>query len=53
MKSLGSGGGHGEICEGMVYRGRHPERDPKPDYGYGRPLSEVERGVPYGQRFQK
>lgn len=47
---LGSGGSHSEKWEGFVYRGRRPERDPKPDYRYGRPLSEVERGVPYGQR---
>lgn len=49
---LGSGGGDGEIWEGFVYRGRRPERDPEPDFRYGcHPLSEVERGVPYGQRF--
>ncbi|KAJ0166583.1 hypothetical protein CH63R_12277 [Colletotrichum higginsianum IMI 349063] len=51
--NLGSGGSHGQIWDGMVYRGRRPERDPEPDYDYGRPLSEVERGAKYGQRIKK
>ncbi|KAG8157315.1 hypothetical protein KVR01_012699 [Diaporthe batatas] len=51
--NLGSGGSHDQIWDGMVYRGRRPERDPKPDYNYGCSLADVERGVPYGQRISR